>query len=240
MRRSIAVFAAVAAATLAGFGGVSSAAASTFYTYAGYQSIGHPPYVPQPPSGEAYANIDVKSLGYTWGHAAAWLGVDDGHGPCNCSNSAWIQAGVFNQGQGLQLYIEYKVYGQPSSVITPLGAASFNTNYTAYIYDLGNGVWQAYIGGQTLGPLTLGSTMIDTQWTTEVFDDTLHYTSEIDAVFSSMYPWGPSVLSPNTTNNNDEITKVTGTGFESIEYSYNPSCYPNRCNVAVGPPSSRP
>jgi hypothetical protein len=237
LKKALLVLTAMIAALL--MTGAATASASTFYTYAGYENLGHPPYVP-PVGGEAYTVIDLKSTIFNWGHAAAWIGVDNGAG-CpsgGCTNAAWLQAGIFNVGLGPELYIEEKVYGQPGPTLLLQTPASYNTDYTFYIYHLGNGQWEAYAGGYDSGALTLGGTMIDTQDTTEDLSDTLHYTDEIDAVFSSMYPNGTSVLSQNVTNPTyDEITHVTSNGFEAIQYSYNGSCYPNRCNL---PPPGTP
>ena len=190
------------------------------------------------------ANVKIKSDTVNSGHTAGWIGVDGNitSWDPNCNgNSAdlsvqWIQAGIdHTYGYSLTFYIEYKVHGEycphySTSTVAP----SYNTNYAVSIQHVANGQWNATVNGYSLGTITTGGTMTESDFTTEGFNaGGATPTNALDFVFSSLSPWTTSQMNPLIDpigNNELVLANVTSASFEAIQYSYDGSCYPNFCN----------
>jgi hypothetical protein len=216
--------------------GVSVASGATnFYLYAGMGANSTLPV-----GNTASASIDVKSANVyvADGHAAAWVGVDDGGGGynANCQNNAndlniaWIQAGItYFDGSNPVFYIETKIHGQYCASIATWSGPALNTNYGVSIHHVSNGNWNATVNGHSLGTVNTGGSMSAPVYTTEGLNDTIGQTSEIDSVFSNLSPWSTSSMFNITSNDETTVTNKTSSSFEGIQYSYNGSCYPTSC-----------
>lgn len=217
----------------------AAASGSQFLNYEGYSHS--PPGI----GSTASATIDTKSINVyvTDGDGASWVGVDSGNAasydPTGCVNGtgntgiAWIQAGLLDGcGASPRLYVEYKPNLDHCAHLIDEGAASYNTNYGVAVTHVASGQWSATVNGSSPGILTLGGSMTNTNFVTEARSDTIGQTTEIDAVFSNTQPWTTSSMSAIPPINNDVyLTNVTANGFEAVQFSYNGSCYPNKCNL---------